>query len=260
MDVIEVEIVNWDRFQEKRKDVTHPRWFRMEHSIAFDPEWDHFEAAERWVWVLLLSLASFKNRSTIHVSKEALAMRARVSVEVITAAIQKLTEMGCVTPTARPRNADGPRTSRRRHATGQDKTRQDKTEGEPPHDLDLEKPKPSPGGSWISNPRVRDILARRNISEETAEAWFAAYPDAAWLQQEILSAAAWETAKPSNRRKQFSGFLTSWFKRGWGDRPTPLQPSHSGATTAPPDAPSEADIIAESDRRRQAAMGVYHAG
>lgn len=124
-----IEILNWDKYN-GRSDVKHSSWFRMEHSVAIDPEWDHFQAAEKWIWVFLMSIASLKNRGVLEISAEQIAARNHVETETVLSSIQKLKEKGCVKLTLRGRTANGTRTVRERIATD---GRTDETDGRDGH-------------------------------------------------------------------------------------------------------------------------------
>lgn len=125
-----IEIVGWKAFN-ARRDVKHSSWFRMEHKLAFDPEWHHVTAQELWVWVWLLSFASLKNKGTLEVSDGAIAEGAKVTLEVVLSAKQLLISKGCVTVTVRKRTARVTSTSRTRSTT--DRTdRTDEQDGQTP--------------------------------------------------------------------------------------------------------------------------------
>lgn len=125
MELLNIEIVNWSAFN-NRKDVKHSSWFRLEHTIAFDPEWDHFSAHEKWIWVWILSLASFKNRGVVQVSSESIAAGCKVSVDEVLSSIQKLAEKDCVRLASRGRANRNTRALRTRSTT-------DRTDGQDEH-------------------------------------------------------------------------------------------------------------------------------
>lgn len=116
-----IEIINWKKFN-PRTDVKHSTWFRLQHTLAFDPEWSHFNGEEKWVWVFLMSTASLKNRAHVEMSDEIIAATAKVSIENVRSAIQKLTEKGCI----KMRNVRGTRSLRGRSPTD---GRTDETDG-----------------------------------------------------------------------------------------------------------------------------------
>lgn len=57
---IGVRILNWDRYNERRKDVKHPTWFRMENAFARSESLFGLSAVTRCVWFGLLAHASEK--------------------------------------------------------------------------------------------------------------------------------------------------------------------------------------------------------
>jgi hypothetical protein len=109
----EIEILNWDKFN-PRKDVGKPSWFRFEHSIMFDPDWDNFVGEEIAVWLFLLCFASFKNKGVVAIDEATIARRARVDIGHVRSALEKLTEKQCISITSRARNADVTPTLRER--------------------------------------------------------------------------------------------------------------------------------------------------
>jgi ribosomal protein S15P/S13E len=116
-DELSITIVGWEKYNKVRSDVKHSSWFRMEHSIAVDPEWDTFDGEEKWVWTFLLSMSSLKNRSTIQLSAETIADRAKVAIAKVLSAIQKLKDRGCVKIARRPRTGHVSRAIRTSIAT-----------------------------------------------------------------------------------------------------------------------------------------------
>jgi hypothetical protein len=101
--VVEIEIIGWEKFN-PRKDVNNPSWFRLEHSVMFSPEWDHFDAQEIAIWIYLLSMASFTRKHVFKTSAESIAQRARADIEKVHSALEKLKEMDCISMTSRARD------------------------------------------------------------------------------------------------------------------------------------------------------------
>ncbi len=121
-----VEIKNWERYN-GRADVKRPSWFRMDHSIAEDPDFYAFSHEERWAWVYILCLASKKNSGTVLVHLERAKAVARLSSKAVLGAVEKLQSLGIllvdVTPTSRERTASVQAPASTRHTDIQ--TRQD---------------------------------------------------------------------------------------------------------------------------------------
>ncbi len=111
-----ITIINWDKFN-PRKDVKVSSWFRMEHSIWFDPDWEHFSGEEFAVWTYLLSLASFKNKNCFRYNPLTVSRNARVSEKSVKSAVEKLKELQCVQITSDDAYADVTCTLRKRIAT-----------------------------------------------------------------------------------------------------------------------------------------------
>jgi hypothetical protein len=106
-----IEVVGWGKFN-GRNDVGHSSWFRMQNSIASDPQFFTLDTDEKWFLICVFCLASAKNNPIIVLPDEALAAYARVPVEKVTSAIQKLTAID----TLRERTARVSDRSRKRAA------------------------------------------------------------------------------------------------------------------------------------------------
>ena len=62
---VRVKILNWDRYNEKRKDVKHPTWFRMENSFAQSQSLFGLNAVQRYVYFTLLGYAGERQSSDL---------------------------------------------------------------------------------------------------------------------------------------------------------------------------------------------------
>lgn len=65
LDNIELRVLNWDRLNEKRKDVTNPSWLRLENSLPQSESLFGLTAAERYVFISIICLASKKQTDTL---------------------------------------------------------------------------------------------------------------------------------------------------------------------------------------------------
>tara|TARA_R110000868_G_scaffold62962_2_gene189933 strand:- start:1446 stop:2384 length:939 start_codon:yes stop_codon:yes gene_type:complete len=96
MDKPIIEILNWDKFN-PRTDVKASSWFRFEHNVFFDPEWDAFDGMEIAVWSYLLAFASFKRgKCKFDYDADSISKYARVPIEKVFSAIEKLVEKQCI--------------------------------------------------------------------------------------------------------------------------------------------------------------------
>lgn len=62
---MKVRILNWEKINEKRKDVKHPTWFRMDNDLPQSQSLFGLSAVERYVFVCLLCLASKQQAAEI---------------------------------------------------------------------------------------------------------------------------------------------------------------------------------------------------
>lgn len=60
MDFIEIEILNWEKFN-PRKDYKKPWWFALSNTITSDDEFSEFSDAEFRAWIHILCTASVQN-------------------------------------------------------------------------------------------------------------------------------------------------------------------------------------------------------
>lgn len=67
-ELIEVKVLNWDTFQQRRKDVKTYHWFRLSNRIFEDDKIQCCSPVEFLFWVYLLSLCSQNDSSLILLS------------------------------------------------------------------------------------------------------------------------------------------------------------------------------------------------
>lgn len=65
-DWVEIEIVNWEKYNPKRDQKTYT-WLRLDNGIITDPELFGLSAEQKLLWIALLCEASKKNSGTIRV-------------------------------------------------------------------------------------------------------------------------------------------------------------------------------------------------
>jgi hypothetical protein len=221
-----IEVLNWSDYQEKRKDIIHCSWFRLDHSLAFNPEWAHFDGDEKWVLVYLLSTASLKNKSLLQLSASAIAAGARVAIEKVHSAIQKLTEKG----TIRCRYVDVPRLARpRAHRT--DRTGQNKQDKQDTLNFDFE-------SVWKEYPRRKQKAA----AEERFARLIKTPEDFVQLQKAVKNYAAEMIAENTEPKfiKHLSSFLGTEKVQPWREwihveAPQSNYPDLSHIFTDPPE-------------------------
>lgn len=88
-----VTIVNYEKYK-GRKDVENNSWFRLSNRFLEDSDFFLFSAEEKLVWVYLLSLASQKNNSRVHVYHQHAHQVCGLSSPAVNSAIKKLKNIG----------------------------------------------------------------------------------------------------------------------------------------------------------------------
>lgn len=92
---MQITIMNWEKFN-PRTDVKNPSWFRFEYKVLFDPDWQDFAGEELMVWVTLLSMRCFKNKSEFFLTERQISSLSRVKIDSVVTAIKKLQELRCI--------------------------------------------------------------------------------------------------------------------------------------------------------------------
>lgn len=65
--VIEIEIINWDKYNPKRDQQTYT-WLRLDNSVGIDPDLFGLAADQKFLWVVLLCEASKKNSAHLRLT------------------------------------------------------------------------------------------------------------------------------------------------------------------------------------------------
>jgi len=97
---IQIEILNWSKYNDPRHDVKSPSWFRLENETWISESLFSLSAEEKWVWICLLCHASKKRSGKLKLNVKWFADLAKVSVQVIESTIQKLVTAENLTCTA----------------------------------------------------------------------------------------------------------------------------------------------------------------
>jgi hypothetical protein len=89
-EIIEIEVVNWDKHQPKRKDVKHASWFALKHNIFDDPVIASLTDSEFKVFIGLLTLCSKLSQSCIRLSPRLLSSSIGCRTQFVHSCISKL--------------------------------------------------------------------------------------------------------------------------------------------------------------------------
>ena len=238
MGLIKVRILNWDKYNEKRKDVTNPTWLRLQNTMPQSMSLFGVPAAERYVFDCLLCLASQKQEEDIEFDPEwfqTVFCGGCFDIETFHRALGLLhgrvidvtsgLEAGDVTSTSRPRNEHVTSTSRPRNVDvslqdgqdEQDKTRQDsKRSSERTASPSVAEAKKTEILLFEPDRVVTEFLIRAQIRASTLSHWRHTYADDEWLRLEILKAVGWLDANPHKKPKSnYARFLGNWLSSGW---------------------------------------------
>lgn len=101
MEYIDLEIANWDKHQ-PRKDIKHPTWFALSNGILDDAKLFALTSDEFKALIYIFCQASKANKACVRIYFDAAAHSAKIPVESLRTAIDKLTNAG-VTCTSRTR-------------------------------------------------------------------------------------------------------------------------------------------------------------
>jgi hypothetical protein len=216
-----ITIPKWEKYN-PRKDVKKGTWLRLEHDLFENPELEDFTLPEVCSWLYLLCQASKKSDGMIEVKLAHVERIGRIKRKDFLSAVEKLKEIGWIvvddTVAARLRNVDvtsAAATNERTDERDETNVRNGRTEDSvavgttaPPAPIlrNLE-------GDYSQT--ALELLA--GVPLRLQESWLSAYPDAAWIRQELNKAAAWILANPKKKPKKFPAFMSNWLARGWED-------------------------------------------
>lgn len=96
MDLIEVEVANWEKYN-PRSDVKRNSWFRFENDIVTDDRFYTFTHEELLAYVYVLSTCSKRGAPRIQVNLEHVVRAARISPRAMISALDKLQELEILT-------------------------------------------------------------------------------------------------------------------------------------------------------------------
>lgn len=210
-----ITIRNWREFN-PRKDVTHSSWFRLNHNFFEDPDFYDFTPSELLAWIYILCVASKKNTDTVRVNILHLERVGRIKEKDFLAAVRKLESLQVilvdVTDTLRGCDEHDTPTN----ATRRDETNVTNETRRTDSSVAVASTAPAaPVAQLVGDysPKAKTLLCA--VPAEMQESWIAAYPDPAWIKQEINKAAAWISANPKKAPKKFPAFMSNWLSRGW---------------------------------------------
>lgn len=151
-DIIQVELTNWTKFQQGRKDVTHPSWFKLKNSIFEHEEFWSLTREELCFFFYIMCLASKQNSPTIKLNIQKAVTVGKFKKASVISSLKKLEYMKTVKVT---RNVDVTSTARERNELDTlEKRREEERREEEKATLDFEV-------CWKKYPRQTDKLDAR---------------------------------------------------------------------------------------------------
>lgn len=120
MDFIEVEIVNWHKYN-KRKDYKKMSWFALSNTFITDQEFYDFSAEEKLAWIVILSEASKAQTEKLKINLNYVDRVCGIKQKSFLSAVSKLKHLGCLKPV---QDLYGICTESERHTTEQNTTLQ----------------------------------------------------------------------------------------------------------------------------------------
>lgn len=211
--LIKIELVNWEKYN-GRSDRPNCSWLRFQNNFFSDVKVLNLEDHEKLVLIFILCEVSKSNNKNVFISFKQIRRFVEIKENEFHKCLETLESLHLVSGGNQVGAKSYPtdvRTYERTNVT-------DETDGDA---LGFADPRePTAGGSHPDCfEQVFSVLNQRGVKPKVSESWVHAFPEPAWVIQEIYQAIAWEAS--SGRKKiDFGKFITNWLKRGWDSRRT----------------------------------------
>jgi len=223
-----ITIRNWDKYNPKR-DQKNYTWLRLDNDIANDTKLFGLTAAQKFMWIHLLCLASKANSGEIFIDLRQLERALEIDLRSIRDALEFLERRnilgvvwnnsgvvyttGLIIETTPTYVRTNERTNVRTDIVCTE-AEQVRTSGA----ID----------SFSGDAEVLGFLS--DIKHDAQARWLKLYPEADWLMREFLKMVAWLENNPKKKPKSPRGktsFITSWLASGWEKyrKSIPTEPS-----------------------------------
>jgi hypothetical protein len=241
--VVFLWVVNWDRYNRKRKDVDRPSCFSLTHDFLNDEKICELNHAEIVFFIYLLGQCRKANSGIIAVPLAHCRQTVKIEEKGIEQCSKRLSALGLVKPVSEKEYLKHhPYTSRTRNRHVTDAVDDQAGTPFPSHSPILNSATGSIGSLNISHSSkkssdekfslehqegrvvipefksIEKILVAREVTLKTQQAWLHAFPDPAWVIGEVKKMVAWEAT--NIKKKRFGRFATNWLNRGWDKRPS----------------------------------------
>jgi hypothetical protein len=204
-----VSLVNWEEFQE-RADRANYTWFKIHSKTVTGHFWQNATLEQKALWFSLLCMRNGQQSDVIHTLDFVLSGYSGVKLNQIEESIIGLIGLGVV------RDESGLIPGDTLAVRGQNPGLEIELEKEREREVDQPAAAPlriAPSLVGDYSLKAKTIIHACDMS--TQESWLAAYPDPAWIKQEINKAAAWISSNPKRAPKKYPAFMGNWLSRGW---------------------------------------------
>lgn len=228
MDVVEIEVINWEKFNPRTDRKIHS-WFRLENGIATEPKFFGLTAGQKFVAVCLFAEASKSSGGKTKINVPWFADLLKVEPGEVLKTIAHLEKTGVLkTPSGNQVVSTGNRAvtgGNQVVSTGSPTIRTDDTnetyERKREEERDSAPPKTPAADSSANLPVILPALAGnskreqvlRQVSIELQQEWVDRY-DTLWLKNVILQAVQYHTKEiPIHVIADWEEKLIRWFTR-----------------------------------------------
>lgn len=236
-------VVNWDRYNKKRKDVIHPSCFALSHNFLEDEKVLELNHTETCFFIYCLCRARKANSGIIAVPLTHCKSIGKFNDEQIEQCSKRLSVLGLIKPlTERDYIRHVASTSRARNGHVTDTGDDPGGTPFPSHSPILNSStkssssfynssslKKSSDEEFLLEPQegrvvvpefkaIEKILVSREVSLKVQMNWLETYPDPKWIVSEIKKMIAWEEV--NTKKQRFGRFANNWLSRGWDKRPS----------------------------------------
>ncbi len=207
---MQIEIINWEKYNSKEFKTKYPHWFRLNKDILSSESLFGMTAEERWVWVTILCFACKKRSGSFKCDIQYLSNQASVSKEIALSAIEKLITSSALRVEGEFTRVDSSLHNRQYNTEQTDITITPKKKVTA--ELATVKSSEPPPASNIKNSVFMELLEKSKIKQSTLKLWVETYKDRLWIETELLKATAWLDSNPRQSRSP-ADFFGRWLSR-----------------------------------------------
>jgi len=212
---MEIEILNWDKWNQKRNDVKNPTWLRLENKTPTSQDLFGLRAAHKWIWVCIICIASQKQKGCLDIDTDWLAWYSGSSKEEVLECIKQLEgrTLRIRTHTARARPQTYVTDGRTDEQTNEHYERESEKNSSTSQPIVSFKSEPTGLIEVLKGLPERVVEKFGDITERMQLIWVEKYPNIEWLQKQLIDAADFNDAKNECPSKGWSACFTVWLSR-----------------------------------------------